>query len=90
MNTIQFLNAVVNWLLADPVHASVAASAIAAVTPTPSPNSPWGKLYKVLDVLALNVLHAKDTGVPPATKAQIEETVAQVLAAKSANSGEAK
>lgn len=40
-----------------------AASAIAAVTPTPRDDGAIGRLYKVLELLALNVGRAKDT--PP-------------------------
>lgn len=39
-----------------------AASAIAAVTPTPADNTFIGKIYKIIDWLALNVLKAKDKG----------------------------
>lgn len=66
MNTIQFVQSILNWLLADPSHIVVAASVIAAVTPTPNPATVWGKAYKVLDALALNIAHAKQTGVTPA------------------------
>jgi len=41
------------------------ASAIAAVTPTPTPGSVWAKVYSCIDFLALNILKAKDTGVTP-------------------------
>jgi hypothetical protein len=34
-------------------------SAISAVTPTPKQNSTLGKVYKVVDFLALNILKAK-------------------------------
>lgn len=37
-----------------------AASAIAAVTPTPRDDEIVGKLYKIIDALALNVGKAKD------------------------------
>jgi len=37
-----------------------AASAIAALTPTPKDDLIIGKLYRVLDMLALNIGHAKD------------------------------
>jgi hypothetical protein len=40
------------------------ASAIAAITPTPAEGSTLSKLYKVIDLLALNVGKAKDTGKP--------------------------
>ena len=37
------------------------ASAIAALTPTPKDDTIVGKVYKVVDMLALNVGKAKDT-----------------------------
>jgi len=43
------------------------ASAVASISPTPAPGSTWSKVYVVLDFLALNILKAKDTGVPPTT-----------------------
>jgi hypothetical protein len=76
MNTIQFFMSIYNWLMADPSHIVAAASAIAAVTPTPNPASPAGKVYKVLEVFALNFLHAKDTGV---TAAQALAQVQSIL-----------
>jgi hypothetical protein len=39
-----------------------AASAIAALTPTPKDDTLVGKAYKLIDWLALNVFKAKDTG----------------------------
>lgn len=36
-----------------------AASAIAAVTPTPKDDAIIGKLYKIIDILALNFGYAK-------------------------------
>ena len=42
------------------VGAISAASAFTAVTPTPSADSKWSKVYSVIDFLALNVLRAKD------------------------------
>ncbi len=62
MTTLQFITGLLDWLLADPSHIVTAAAALAAATPTPDPNTPWGKLYKVLDIFALNFLHAKDSG----------------------------
>jgi hypothetical protein len=38
------------------------ASALAALTPTPKDDSIIGKLYKVVDFLALNIGKAKDKG----------------------------
>ena len=40
-------------------------SAIAAITPTPTPGTVWSKFYAILDFLALNIIKAKDTGVAP-------------------------
>lgn len=42
-----------------------AASAITALTPTPRDDQFIGKLYRILEVLALNIGKAKDK--PPAT-----------------------
>ena len=39
-----------------------AASAIAALTPTPKDDTLVGKAYSIIDWLALNVLKAKDKG----------------------------
>ncbi len=39
-----------------------AASAIAALTPTPADDTLIGKIYTIIDWLALNVFKAKDTG----------------------------
>ena len=38
------------------------ASAVAALTPTPKDDTWVGRIYKVIDLLALNVGKAKDTG----------------------------
>lgn len=38
------------------------ASAVAAATPTPAQGTPLGAVYKVVDLLALNVGRAKETG----------------------------
>jgi hypothetical protein len=45
-----------------------AASAVAAITPTPKPGSRWSKVYKIIDFAALNVGRAKDTGIAPIVK----------------------
>lgn len=63
MNTMQFLNAILAWLQSDPSHLIVLASALAALTPTPAPNTTAGRIYKLLDLFALNFMHAKSTGV---------------------------
>ena len=62
MTTEQFIQTLLDWLLADPAHLVTAASALAALTPTPAANSVAGKLYQVIDLLALNILHAKENG----------------------------
>jgi hypothetical protein len=45
-----------------PVVTSVVtlASAVAAATPTPKAGSVWSKVYKVIDIFALNFGRAKD------------------------------
>lgn len=62
MTPAQVLLKLLDWLTSDPAHIMVTASAIAAVTPTPNPASVFGKLYRVLEILALNFFKAKDTG----------------------------
>ena len=62
MTTEQFIQTLLDWLLADPSHLVSAASALAAMTPTPAANTLAGKLYQIVDILALNFLHAKDSG----------------------------
>lgn len=47
------------------------ASAIAALTPTPTEGSTLAKLYKIIDVLALNVGKAKDKGAVVAQPVEI-------------------
>lgn len=51
-----------NWdaVLATVTAVIAAASAVAALTPTPKDDAIIAKLYKVIDVLALNVGKAKD------------------------------
>lgn len=77
MNTIQFGMAVLDWLQSDPSHVVVAASAVAAMTPTPVPGTMYAKLYKIVDLFAVNVFRAKDTGVTPAA---VAEQLAELLA----------
>lgn len=76
MNTPQFLMEVYNWLMASPANIVCAASVLAAVTPTPNPDTPFGKVYRLLELFAFNFLHAKDTGV---TAAQALSQVQQIL-----------
>ena len=59
------IQSLLDWLLADPSHLIATASALAALTPTPSPASVAGKLYRIIDIVALNFLHAKSGGSPP-------------------------
>ena len=55
INNKEGLFAVVTTIIA-------AASAIAALTPTPKDDTLIGKAYKIIDWLALNVIKAKDRG----------------------------
>ena len=81
MTSQAFLSTVLDWLLADPTHIVAAASGLAALIPTPPPASIAGKLYQIIDILALNILHAKEPGplpppgndpkIPPAAGAQL-------------------
>jgi len=83
MTTIDFFNSVVNWLSSDVSHVVVLASALAALTPTPAPGTTAGKLYKIIDLFALNFMHAKSTGV---TVDSVAEQVAVLLEQKKAAS----
>lgn len=82
MNTMQFVQMILNWLQADPTHVWVAFAALSALTPTPDPNTPLGKLYKIVDVLALNVLHAKETGVAVTTPDALASQAAAIFEQK--------
>jgi len=55
INNKEGLFAVVTTIIA-------AASAIAALTPTPKDDTLIGKAYSIIDWLALNVIKAKDKG----------------------------
>lgn len=66
MDALNAAQAALDWLLADPTHIVAAAAALAALTPTPDPATVGGKLYRILDILALNFLRAKDSGAPAA------------------------
>ena len=69
MTTFQSVTSLLDWLLADPSHIVTAASFLAALIPTPAPETNWGKAYRLVDLLAVNILHAKDTGRTPTTPA---------------------
>ena len=45
-----------------------AASAVCAMTPTPAPGTRLARLYRCLEIAALLVGHAKETGILPATR----------------------
>jgi len=77
MTTLDFLKAVLTWLQSDPSHAIVFASGIASLTPTPKPGTIYARLYQIIDVVALNFFHAKDTGVVPS---EVAQQVAAILA----------
>jgi hypothetical protein len=81
VTTTQFLNMILNWLQSDPTHVTSAIAVLIAVTHTPDPGTPLGKAYKILEILGLNFLHAKETGVTPETLA---EQVATALVHKQA------
>jgi hypothetical protein len=55
----QIFSAVPSWLQALSTIVA-AASAVTALTPTPDDDKVVGKIYRVLDFLALNIGHAKE------------------------------
>lgn len=56
---MDFILTVFDILYAVPVIVTVC-SAIAATTPTPIDDKLWGKIYKYIDVFAINVGKAKE------------------------------
>lgn len=58
------LDAIAAFVKANWAYAVAAASAFISITPTPDPSTTAGKLYKVLELVALNFSRAKETGVP--------------------------
>jgi len=70
MSTPDFFIHIYAWLMSDWTHPIVAAAAFTAVTPTPKAGTWLAHVYKVVDALALNVLHAKATGVSPQALAE--------------------
>jgi hypothetical protein len=63
----KILSQIPSWLSALTTIVT-AASAVAAATPTPKDDKFLGKIYRVIDVLALNVGHAKDAPSDTARK----------------------
>lgn len=59
-----------------------AASAICAMTPTPDPKTPLGKVYHVIEVAGLLVGKAKQTGMVPDNKV-VDAIEADVVAGAS-------
>lgn len=41
------------------------ASAVCAMTPTPDPSTTWGKVYRFIEMAAMVVGKAKQTGIVP-------------------------
>lgn len=63
------MNELIQYVISNPyvniITAVVALfSAVAAVTPTPKEGTVWAKLYKLIDMLAINIGKAKDKGAP--------------------------
>lgn len=57
---ISYLSENIEGIFAILTAVVAAASAIAALTPTPKDDTVIGKAYKIIDWLALNVMKAKD------------------------------
>jgi hypothetical protein len=49
--------------------AVTAASLFTALTPTPDPNTTWGKVYRVIEMAALLTQKAKQSGMIPTNPA---------------------
>lgn len=62
MKALLWLSAHADQIIAALTSIVTGASAIAALTPTPKDDTLVGKLYKIIDWLALNVGKAKDKG----------------------------
>lgn len=83
MTTIQFLNAVLAWIQADPTHVVFAAAFLNSIIPTPNPATPVGKAYKILEMVAMCFLRAKESGVPAQTPAALADQIAEAIAKRS-------
>lgn len=62
MKALLWLSAHADQIITAITSIVTGASALAALTPTPKDDTLIGKLYKVVDVLALNIGKAKDKG----------------------------
>jgi len=80
VTTLELGKAIVDWLGADPSHVVVIASVVAALTQTPQPGTTAYKIYKLLDLFALNFLHAKDTGAKQVPVNDIAKVVLDAVA----------
>ena len=60
MEAIKWISANIETVIAIVTAAVTLASLVASVTPTPKDNTVIAKLYRVIDLLALNIGHAKE------------------------------
>lgn len=60
MEAIKWISANIETVIAIVTAVVTLASLVASVTPTPKDNAVITKLYKVIDLLALNIGHAKE------------------------------
>ena len=60
MEALSWISANIETVIAIVTAVVTLASLIASVTPTPKDNAVITKLYKVIDLLALNIGHAKE------------------------------
>ena len=60
MEALSWISANIETVIAIVTAVVTLASLVASVTPTPKDNAVIAKLYKVIDLLALNIGHAKE------------------------------
>ena len=72
------LNLIVTTLLA----LSWFAGNLVSKTSTPPPNTPWGKIYAVLEVFGTVYGKAKEVGVPVPEQPSVEELIKDMTALK--------
>ena len=60
MEAIKWISANIETVIAIVTAVVTLASLVASVTPTPKDNAVIAKLYNVIDLLALNIGHAKE------------------------------